>query len=90
MKGIVVIQKLSKTLPWHFLITIYKSFVRPQLDCGDIIYDQPNNESFIQLVEIIQYNVALAIKSAIKGTSQSKLYSELGFESLKFSYGFRK
>ena len=32
MKGIGVIQKLSKTLPRHSLITIYKSFVRPHLD----------------------------------------------------------
>ena len=45
MKGIGIIKKLSKTLPWHALITIYKSFVRPHLDYGDIIYDQPNNES---------------------------------------------
>ena len=45
MKGIGIFKKLSKTLPWHALITIYKSFVRPHLDYGDIIYDQPNNES---------------------------------------------
>ena len=45
MKRICVIQKLSKALPWHYLITIYKSFVRPYVDYGDIIYDQPNNES---------------------------------------------
>ena len=33
---------------------------------------------------------ALAISDAIKGTSQNKLYSELGFESLKISRCFRK
>ena len=48
MKAIGVIQKLNKTLPRHSLITIYKSFVRPHLDYGDMIYDQPNNESFTQ------------------------------------------
>ena len=32
----------------------------------------------------IQYNAALVITGAIKGTSQSKLYNKLGFESLKF------
>ena len=46
MKGIGAIQKLNKTLPRYSLITIYKSFVRPHLDYGDIIYDQPNNEIF--------------------------------------------
>ena len=41
-KGIGIIRKLNKALPQHSLITIYKSFVRPHLDYGDIIYDQPN------------------------------------------------
>ena len=58
--------------------------MRPHLDYGDTIYDQPNNESFTQKIERIQYNAALAITGVIKGTSQSKLYRELGFESLKF------
>ena len=84
IKGISVIQKLSKTLPRHYLISIYKSFVRPHLDYGDTIHVQVNNESFTQNIERTQYNVALSITGAIKGTSQSKLYSELGFESMKF------
>ena len=46
--------------------------------------------SFTQKIERIQYKAALAITGAIKGTSQSKLYSELGFESLKFRCWFRK
>ena len=41
MKRIGVIQKLNKTLLRHSLITIYISFVRPHLDYGDIMYDQP-------------------------------------------------
>ena len=90
LKGIGIIEKLSKSLPRHSLVTIYKSFVRPHLDYGDIIYDQPNNESFTQKIERIQYNAALTITGAIKGTSQNKLYSELGFESLKFRRWFRK
>ena len=39
MKGIGIIRKLSNVLPRKPLITIYKSFVRPQLDYGDLIYD---------------------------------------------------
>ena len=46
--------------------------------------------SFTQNIERIQYKAALAITGAIKGTSQSKLYSELGFECLKFRCWFRK
>ena len=54
-----------------------------------MIYDQPNNDSFCEMIERVQYNAALAITGAIKGTSQLKLYKELGFESLKFRRWFR-
>ena len=52
MKGIGIIKKLSETLSWNSLTTIYKLFVRPHLDYGDIIYNQPNNESLIKLKEL--------------------------------------
>ena len=77
------------TLPRNFPLAIYKSFIRPHLDYCDIIYDQPNNESFCTKIEHIQYNAALAITGAIKGTSQTKLYKELGLEFLEFRRWFR-
>ena len=64
--------------------------MKTYLDYGDIIYNQPNNKRFTQKIEQIQYNAAFAITSAIKGTSQNKLYSDLEFESLKFRRWFRK
>ena len=76
VKRICIIRKLDKALPQHSLITIYKSFVRPHLDCDDIIYDQPNQESLNQKLERIQYNAALAITGASKGTYQSRLVHE--------------
>ena len=45
-KGIGVMKKLSNTLSRDALLTIYKSFVRPHLNYGDIIYDQKHNGSF--------------------------------------------
>ena len=48
--------------------------MRPHIDYGDIIYYQPNNDSFSDMIEKVQNNAALAITSAIKGTSQLKLY----------------
>ena len=54
-------------LPQHSVLTIYKSFVRPHLDYDDILYDQPDNKSFFQKIETVQYNAALAITGAIKG-----------------------
>ena len=50
---------------------------------GDIIYDQPQNESFCNKLESVQYKAALAITGAIQGTSRDKLYQELDLESLK-------
>ena len=44
-KGINIITKMKLSLPQSSLLTIYKSFVRPHLDYGDVIYDQPNNSS---------------------------------------------
>ena len=82
MKCIDIVKKLSDTFPRHSVATLYKSFLTPHLDYGDIIYDQPNNENFPQKIERIQYNATLT--GAIKETSQNKLYSELSFESLKF------
>ena len=88
-KGIGIIRKLAKVLPVESLITIYKSFVRPHIDYGDIIYDQPNNDSFYNMIERVQHNAALSITGAIKRTSQLKIYKELGLESLKFRRWFR-
>ena len=47
-KGIAMIKKLRYSLPRKSLITIYKAFLRPLIDYGDIIYDQPQNESFCE------------------------------------------
>ena len=69
-KGIGIIRKLAHLLIKESLITMYKSFVRPHIDYGDIIYDQSNNEHFCNMIERAQYNVALAITGAIKGKSQ--------------------
>ena len=48
-----------------------------------IIYDQPQNESFCEKLESVQYKAALAITGAIQRSSSKKLYQELGLESLK-------
>ena len=89
-KGIAVLRKLQNIIPRNSLLTIYKSFIRPHLDYGDIIYHQPNNGSFCQKIESVQYQAALAITGAIHGTSQTKLYKELGIESMKLRQWFRR
>ena len=41
-----IIRKLQKLLTRASLLTIYKSFIRPHLDYGDIIYNKAYNSSF--------------------------------------------
>ena len=89
-KGISLIKRLYKYLPRQSLMCIYKSFVRPHLDYADIIYDQPNNDSFCNKIESVQYNAALAMTGAIRGSSRERLYQELGLESLSERRWYRR
>ena len=89
-KSIALLRKLQATLPRSTLLTIYKAFIRPHLDYGDTIYYQADNDSFHQKLESVQYNVALAITGAIRGTSWEKLYQELGLEFLQRGRWYRK
>ena len=71
---------------------MYKALVRSHLDYCDIIYHIPSHQSQPPLgvtlnlqmkkVERIQYQAALAISGVWRGSSCSKLYEELGCETL--------
>ena len=52
-KAIGLLQKLQNILPRGSLLTIFKSFVKPHLDYGDVIYDQRYNNTFHQKMESI-------------------------------------
>ena len=91
-KNIGILKQLSKFLPLKTLDQIYKAFVRSHLDYCDIIYHIPSHlnqaplgvtlNSLMEKVERIQYQAALAISGAWRGSSRSKIYEELGWESL--------
>ena len=69
---------------------MYKAFVRSHLDYCDIIYHIPSHQdhqsvtlnSSLEKVERVQYQAALAISGAWRSSGCSKLYLELGWESL--------
>ena len=88
--GINIIKSLNNILSGQTLLTTYKSFIRPHLDYGDVVYDQANNGSLCQTIKSVQYKAALAIINAIKGTCQAKLHEELGLKRLKFRRWCRK
>ena len=80
---ISVIKKLRHYLPRKSLLKIYKAFLRPLIDYGDVIFDQSQNESFSEKLESVQHKAALGITNAMQGTSRDKIYQELGLELLK-------
>ena len=53
------------------------------MDYSDVVYDQPSNDAFSNKLETVQYNAALAITGAKKGTSREKLCQKLGLEYLQ-------
>ena len=81
---------MSGFLPRHSLITLYNSFIRPHLHYADIIYDQPKNLNLCSKIEVCQYNAALSITGAIRGSSKERLYQELGFKYLTSRRWLRK
>lgn len=52
--GIGSICKLNNILHCSALLTMYRSFSRLHLDYGDVIYDQPEKESFRSNIETVQ------------------------------------
>ena len=89
-RSIALLRKLRIFLPRSSLITIYKSFIRPHLDYGDILYDQAFNNSFHAKLESIQYKASNAILGTINGSNREKVYQELGLESLQSRRWMRK
>ena len=91
-KGIGLLKYLSKYLPRHTLNELYKLYVRPHLDYGDVIYQIPEKvcdfsqyiilPNLMEKLESVQYSAALAVSGAWRGASREKLYTELGWESL--------
>ena len=65
-KTIGILKNLQNILPSEPLLIIYKSFVRPHFDYGDVICDQRYNNPFHQKLESVEYNAALAKVGAIR------------------------
>ena len=91
-KGVGLIKHLRPYLPVNSLDQIYKMHVRSHLDYCDFIFHLPslntetsddvNMNYLMGSIESIQYQAALAVTGAWKGTSRKKIYEQLGWESL--------
>ena len=98
-KWIGIMRHLSPYLPLKSLDQIYKMHIRPHLDYCDIIFHTPIiiHDDFsltlryqMDALERIQYQAALAVTGAWKGTNTDKIYEELGWEPLTHRRYFRR
>ena len=88
-KGLGLLKYLKKFSNRIVLNKIYKMFIRPHLDYGDVIYHGQSNETS-DMIESVQYRAGLIVTGCWKGTSRIKLYNELGWESLYQRRHFRR
>ena len=76
-----VLVRTSRILPRPVKEVIYRTFIRPVLEYGCMVYD--NCQAFISpTLEQCQRTAALACTGAYRDTSLSKLLSELGWPTL--------
>ena len=79
-RGVGIIRFMSKYVLSDVLDQIYKLYVRPHLDYGDLIYHKDDPEASLSLtkrLESVQYTAALAVTGAWKGTDKSKPLTNL-------------
>ena len=92
-RGVGIIRFMSKYVLRDVLDQMYKLYVRPPIDYGDLIYHKDDpvvSHSFTKRLESVQYTAALAVTGAWKGTNKSKLLDELGWEYLHDKRRYRK
>ena len=68
-----LLHKIRNLLPRTTLITIYKTFIRPDLDYGDDLYNQNFSKSLKEKLEYIQDSACLPLTEAIRGKSKKNL-----------------
>ena len=59
---------------------MYKLYVRPHLDYGDVVYHNQNS-TLMSKLESTQYAAALTVSGTWRGTYTGKLFEELGWKS---------
>ena len=92
-QGLGLMKQLKKWVSPKVLDTVYKLYVRPHPDYGDVIYhfadlkkpslyDFETSSDLLSKVESIQYDAARIITGAWRGSPRDELYNDLGWESL--------
>ena len=100
--SIGVMKQVKKWVDTKSLENIYKLYVRPHLEYGDLVFEisdlnktetfslRNTNEHISTDIESIQYQAARIVSGAWKGSSIVKLYAMLGWESMQNRRTMRK
>ena len=75
------LRRLTKDTPSRHLETIFNSFILPHFDYCDSIYCSANKALLLNL-ERLQYQAALLVSGAIKGSNKIKVFSILNWQPL--------
>ena len=67
-------------MPRLTLLTIYKLFVCPNLNYGDVLYYQAHNDFCQKKLDYYQCDAALLTNGMVEGSSGDKLYQESDLE----------
>ena len=81
-KRVDILAHLMYRLDRNSLEIIYKSFIRPTLEYGDIIMSNMTDEQS-QLIEHVNKRAGCIISGAIRGISSSVLFEELSWVSME-------
>lgn len=77
-----ILRMLKYNIDRKSLEKLYFGFIRPILEYGNVVWDNCTKQES-DLIESVQYEAARIVTGMRKGTSRSKLYSELGWDSLE-------
>ena len=81
-KIIGMLTRFKYTWSRQSLEICYKSFIRPIIEYGNVLYNNCNKEDSDRL-ESVQLNAARLVTGGKRGTSHESLYRELGWNTLK-------
>jgi len=81
MSIINALKKIKNFLPWYSLLVLYRAYVLPILDHGDIIFDNRTTTDS-NLLESVQTAAAKLILGCLRTTSHEIILKELGLTPL--------
>ena len=79
-RGISIVRFMTRYVHRDVVDQMYKLYIRPHLDYGDVFYRIQNLH--FRVSKSAQYDAALAVSGAWRGTSTDKELEELGWETI--------